>query len=315
MPGLDDWAVLAATFDPAPGHGRANVRKQRKPWGNDNEQITHEIVAPPPRQGDRHAGGRHRGSGFPARAFGAGRLSRSPGQVRGRQYAGRSLRHHRPHRRGRAAANRPARHLSSRTSAGPAAISAWATRHAPSRTATRILLATNAYSVNSGLYNKLPYDPYKDFVGVCELASSPQYVRGAAPICRRKTIQEFVALAKANPDKFNVATPPIGTTPQIQAELLKLREHMPKLETVVLQGRRRRAAGAAQRHRAALLRLVAAGASAHQGRHAALPRGYRRPRAGPICRTSRPWNRLATRISCSRPIPCCWHPPRRRRRS
>src|SRR5271154_7401615 len=28
-----------------------------------------------------------------------------------------------------------------------------------------MLLATNAYSVNYGLYNTLPYDPYKDFVG------------------------------------------------------------------------------------------------------------------------------------------------------
>ena len=98
-----------------------------------------------------------------------------------------------------------------------------------------ILLATNAYSVNFGLYNKLPYDPYKDFVGVCELASSPNtfVVRSELPA---KTIQEFVALAKANPDKFNVATPPIGTTPQIQAEVLKMRENMPKLETIVYKG-------------------------------------------------------------------------------
>ncbi len=98
-----------------------------------------------------------------------------------------------------------------------------------------ILLATNAYSVNYGLYHKLPYDPYKDFVGVCELASSPNtfVVRSETPA---KTIQEFVALAKANPDKFNVATPPVGTTPQIQAEVLKLRENMPKLETIVYKG-------------------------------------------------------------------------------
>jgi len=98
-----------------------------------------------------------------------------------------------------------------------------------------ILLATNAYSVNYGLYNKLPYDPYKDFVGVCELASSPNtfVVRSETPA---KTVKEFVALAKANPDKFNVATPPVGTTPQIQAEVLKLRESMPKLETIVYKG-------------------------------------------------------------------------------
>jgi len=98
-----------------------------------------------------------------------------------------------------------------------------------------ILLATNAYSVNAGLYNKLPYDPAKDFVGVCELATSPNtfVVQSSLPA---KTIKEFVALAKANPDKFNVATPPIGTTPQIQAAVLKIREQMPKLENVVYKG-------------------------------------------------------------------------------
>jgi len=98
-----------------------------------------------------------------------------------------------------------------------------------------ILLATNAYSVNYGLYHKLPYDPYKDFVGVSELASSPNTFVVRSELAA-KTIKEFVALAKASPDKFNVATPPIGTTPQIQAEVLKLRENLPKLETIVYKG-------------------------------------------------------------------------------
>ncbi len=49
-------------------------------------------------------------------------------------------------------------------------------------------------------------------------------------------MKEFVALVKANPDKFNVSTPPIGTTPQLQAEVLKLRERLQKMATVVFQG-------------------------------------------------------------------------------
>ncbi len=32
-----------------------------------------------------------------------------------------------------------------------------------------ILLSTSAYSVNPGLYQNLPYDPFKDFVAICEL--------------------------------------------------------------------------------------------------------------------------------------------------
>jgi len=98
-----------------------------------------------------------------------------------------------------------------------------------------ILLATNAYSVNYGLYNQLPYDPYKDFVGVSELATSPNtfVVRSELPV---KTVKDFVALARTNPEKYNCATPPIGTTPQIQLEVLKIREKLPKLEDVVFKG-------------------------------------------------------------------------------
>jgi tripartite-type tricarboxylate transporter receptor subunit TctC len=98
-----------------------------------------------------------------------------------------------------------------------------------------MLLATNAYSVNATLYNKIPYDPAKDFVGVCELASSPNtfVVRSELPA---KTMKEFAALAKASPEKFNISSPPIGTTPQIQVSVLKIRENLPKLENVVFKG-------------------------------------------------------------------------------
>ena len=98
-----------------------------------------------------------------------------------------------------------------------------------------ILLATNALSVNVSLYNKIPFDPLKDFVGISELATSPNtfVVKSDLPA---KTMKEFVALARANPEKFNCATPPIGTTPQIQLEVLKLQEKLPKLEDVVFKG-------------------------------------------------------------------------------
>jgi tripartite-type tricarboxylate transporter receptor subunit TctC len=98
-----------------------------------------------------------------------------------------------------------------------------------------LLLSTSAYSVNPGLYEKLPYDPFKDFVAVCELAISP-HVFAIKPDLGPKTMKEFVALAKANPEKFNVSTPPIGTTPQLQAEVLKQREGLQKMATVVFAG-------------------------------------------------------------------------------
>ena len=98
-----------------------------------------------------------------------------------------------------------------------------------------ILLSTSAYSVNPGLYNTPVYDPFKDFTAICELAVSP-HVFAVKPELGVGTMKEFVALAKANPDKFNVSTPPIGTTPQLQAEVLKLREGLQKMATIVFPG-------------------------------------------------------------------------------
>jgi tripartite-type tricarboxylate transporter receptor subunit TctC len=109
------------------------------------------------------------------------------------------------------------------------------TMHALAGAAYTILVATNAYSINVGLYKKLPYDAYKDFVAVSELATSPNtfVVKSDLPA---KTMKEFVALARANPDKFNVSVPPIGTTSWILAEVLKIRDKLPKMEVVVFKG-------------------------------------------------------------------------------
>ncbi|MGA2892085.1 MAG: tripartite tricarboxylate transporter substrate binding protein [Xanthobacteraceae bacterium] len=98
-----------------------------------------------------------------------------------------------------------------------------------------ILLATNAYSINYGLYNSVPYDPYKDFVAVCEVGGSPNIfvVKSDLPA---KTMKEFVALARDNSEKFNASTSPIGTTPQLQLEVLKSREKLPNLEGIVFKG-------------------------------------------------------------------------------
>ena len=89
--------------------------------------------------------------------------------------------------------------------------------------------------VNPGLYQTLPYDPVKDFTAICELAVSP-HVFAVKPDLGVATMKEFVGVAKASPEKFNVSTPPIGTTPQLQAEVLKLREGLQGMATIVFPG-------------------------------------------------------------------------------
>jgi tripartite-type tricarboxylate transporter receptor subunit TctC len=98
-----------------------------------------------------------------------------------------------------------------------------------------ILLATSAYAVNPSLFDTLPYDPFKDFAAIAELATSPN-VFAVKPELGVGTMQEFVALAKKDPDKFNVSTPPIGTTPQLQAEVLKAREGLQRMASVTHTG-------------------------------------------------------------------------------
>jgi len=98
-----------------------------------------------------------------------------------------------------------------------------------------ILLATTQYTVNVGFFKQLPFDAEKDFVGVSELATSPNafVVKSDLPA---KTMKEFVALARANPEKFNVSTPALNTSLYVQVQVLKLHDHLPKMECVVFKG-------------------------------------------------------------------------------
>jgi tripartite-type tricarboxylate transporter receptor subunit TctC len=98
-----------------------------------------------------------------------------------------------------------------------------------------ILLATSAYAVNPSLFETLPYDPFKDFAAIAEVATSPN-VFAVKPELGVSTIKEFVTLAKQDPDKYNVSTPPIGTTPQLQAELFKARTGLERMASVTHSG-------------------------------------------------------------------------------
>ena len=98
-----------------------------------------------------------------------------------------------------------------------------------------LLLATSVFAVNPGLYQSLPYDPFKDFSAICEVATSPN-VFAVKPELGVRTMKDFITRAKASPEKFNVSTPPIGTTPQLEAEVLKSREGLSAMATIVFAG-------------------------------------------------------------------------------
>ncbi len=85
-----------------------------------------------------------------------------------------------------------------------------------------LLITSSAIVVNPSLADKVPYDPIKDFEPISEMGTSPN-VFAVTNDLGVNTIAELVALAKKEPDKLNYSSPGIGTTPQLSAELLKLR--------------------------------------------------------------------------------------------
>src|SRR5215469_5087338 len=84
-----------------------------------------------------------------------------------------------------------------------------------------LLITSSAYVVNPGLYAKIPYDPYKDFAPIAELGTSPNVVL-VDPKLGINSIADLVARAKSNPNELNYASPGIGTTPHLSAELFKI---------------------------------------------------------------------------------------------
>ena len=84
-----------------------------------------------------------------------------------------------------------------------------------------IVVVSSSFVVNPGLYAKIPYDPYKSFVPVSNMAASPN-VYTAHPSVAARSMPELIKLIQANPKKFSFATPGIGTTPDLAASLLKV---------------------------------------------------------------------------------------------
>lgn len=85
-----------------------------------------------------------------------------------------------------------------------------------------LLLTSTAIAVNPALFANLPYDPVKDFTPISELVNAPNvlFVRPDSGIA---SIADLIAKAKAEPEKYNYASPGVGTKSHLTGELLKLR--------------------------------------------------------------------------------------------
>jgi tripartite-type tricarboxylate transporter receptor subunit TctC len=76
-------------------------------------------------------------------------------------------------------------------------------------------------AVNATLYQKLKYNFIRDTVPVASI-SHENYGMEVHPSFPAKTVAEFIAYAKANPGKLNMASPGNGTGPHMAGELFKI---------------------------------------------------------------------------------------------
>ena len=84
-----------------------------------------------------------------------------------------------------------------------------------------LLNVVTANAINATLYEKLDFDFTRNIAPVAGLVRFPMVllVNRSLPA---NTLSEFIAYAKANPGKINIASPGVGTPMQVAAELLKL---------------------------------------------------------------------------------------------
>jgi len=81
-----------------------------------------------------------------------------------------------------------------------------------------LLLTSLSNAVNASLYSKLKFDFTKDIAPVAGISRDPDVVV-VNPAFPAKTLPEFIAYAKANPGKINMASPGVGTSPHMAGEL------------------------------------------------------------------------------------------------
>jgi len=84
-----------------------------------------------------------------------------------------------------------------------------------------ILFAFSSHVVNPTLFDRIPYDPFKDFASVT-LAVSSTTVLTVNPAVPARTVNELVAVIKRNSGTYNFASPGAGTQAHLAGEQFRM---------------------------------------------------------------------------------------------
>ncbi len=88
-----------------------------------------------------------------------------------------------------------------------------------------LLMVLPPNAVNATLYQKLNFSFIRDIAPVAGLIRTPLAME-VNPSFPAKTVPEFIAYAKANPDKISMASAGIGTSGHVAGELFKMMAHV-----------------------------------------------------------------------------------------
>jgi tripartite-type tricarboxylate transporter receptor subunit TctC len=86
---------------------------------------------------------------------------------------------------------------------------------------TLIVIDGINYVVNPSLFNKVPYDPFKDFDLIALAVTTPQ-VLTVNPSVSVQTVKDLVALIKGNPGKYTYASAGTGSPSHLVSELFRI---------------------------------------------------------------------------------------------
>src|SRR5437867_10091955 len=84
-----------------------------------------------------------------------------------------------------------------------------------------LLLVNSVNAINATLFEKLSYNFINDIAPVAGFMRVPMVLE-VNPSVPARTAPEFIAYAKANPGKINMASAGIGSTPHVAGELFKM---------------------------------------------------------------------------------------------
>ena len=103
-------------------------------------------------------------------------------------------------------------------------VGAEAVARSPNDGYTLLMGTVGTHAINAALFaqsgNKMPFDPVKDFVPITLAAGVPN-VMVIHPKVPANNVAEFIAYAKANPGKLNMASSGNGTSIHLTGELFK----------------------------------------------------------------------------------------------